>query len=284
MVGERIGQYELLEIIGEGAESRIYRARDTITGRCVAIKDVIVTEREKNKYLRHVRNEYQILRKLWSEPRPTNGAAGLVGVYELMTSGWLRRSKRCSLVMEFIEGKDLRREKRYPLGQMTDFFRKAAEALALIHAKGIVHVDVKPENIIVGPQGKVTLVDFGLSCRSGSRAERIRGSREYIAPEQLNCGIITPMTDVFNFGATMYYLLTDTHVPALMPSAHENGIFIGSENARPRDLREYNPHIPERLSRLVLACCERDISRRFASAERIAQSLREISKEFIALS
>ena len=284
MVGDRIGPYELLEIIGEGAESRIYKASDAVSGRVVAIKDVIVTEREKEKYLRHVRNEYRILRHLWSEPRPVNGAAGFVGVYELMTSGWLRRAKRYSLVMEYVEGQDLRREKRYPLGQMTDFFRKAAEALAFIHAKRIVHVDVKPENIMIGPQGKVTLVDFGLSCKAGSRAERVRGSREYIAPEQLNCGIITPLTDVYNFGATMYYLLTEMHVPALMPSADENGLFIGSETARPLDPREYNTHVPERLSRLVLACCERELSRRFASAEKIAQTLKEISAEFAAAS
>jgi len=206
----QIGRYKVLERIGVGAVSNIYRALDADSGNIVAIKDVIADDREKEKYLRHVRNEYAILEELWRGLAESNGSPGFVRPYALIRSGRFRRLKRHSLIMEFIPGKDLRAENRYPLGQMVYFFRQVAEALCRLHARGIVHGDLKPENVMIGPTGSVTLVDFGFSCRAGSRAQSIRGTREYMAPEQVSRGYITPLTDVYNFGATMYHLLNST--------------------------------------------------------------------------
>jgi serine/threonine protein kinase len=280
MTDQRIEQYELLERIGAGAASSIYRARDTDSGLIVAIKDVVVSDPEKNKYLRHMRNEYDVLTELWAAEDDSNATPGFVKVYDLITSGWLRRQKRSSLVMEYLEGKDLRQEKRYPLGQLMDIFRQVAQALSTIHSRGFVHADLKPENIIVGAHGRVTLVDFGLSCRNGSKASRIRGTREYIAPEQLGNGIITSLTDIYNFGATMYYLLTDTHVPALMPAVGQDEIFISDEKMKPRDVREIKPFIPDELADMVMDCCQLDARRRVSSASRMVATLTKVSQSF----
>jgi eukaryotic-like serine/threonine-protein kinase len=280
MIGRRIGHYELVERIGWGAESNIFRARDTVTGRVVAIKDVIVREKEKGKYLRHLRNEYDVLRELMAAEPTTNGAPGFVRVYELLSSGILFREKRLSLVMEFVEGKDLRRENRFPMGQLTDFFRQVADTLVKVHGLRFVHGDIKPENIIVGPTGRATLVDFGFSCRAGSKAKSIKGTREYIAPEQVNKGIITELTDIYNFGATMYHLLTAKYLPALLPGPGQDTGFISGAHLRPRDVRDFNPNVPDPLATIVMECCEQEVARRCSSARTLALALKALSEEF----
>lgn len=280
MTPNRIDGYDLLERIGVGAVSNIYRARDVETSQIVAIKDVVVNEREDHKYLRHVRNEYNILTELWDGVPEANGSPGYVRPYKFIKSGWLRRDKRHALAMEYVEGKDLRVENRYPLGQFIDFFRQIAETLSRIHARGIVHGDLKPENIIVGPTGKTTLVDFGFSCPTGSRATSVRGTREYMAPEQVNKGLITELTDLYNFGATMYYLLTGQHVPALVAAPDENGHFISGANMRPQSMRDLNPQIPARLERLVMDCCAQEAVRRCSSARVAAELLKNSLKDF----
>lgn len=279
MKRQQIAQYRIVERIGVGAESSIYRAIDTQDNRVVAIKDVRINERAKTKYLRHIVNEYKVLKSLMSFAHHMNGSPGFVEVYELIREGLLRREKHYSLVIEYVEGKDLRRENRYPMGQIIDIFRQVAETLTSIHSVGYVHGDMKPENIIVRSDGKAKVVDFGFSCRIGTKAESIRGTREYLAPEQYAKGYITEMTDIYNFGATMYHLLTTEHVPALMPGIDDDGNFISGKNLRPRDVRELNPYVPERLGRLVMECCQKDIEKR-CPPERLAATLREMASYF----
>ena len=152
---------------------------------------------------------------------------GIVRVYDLIRTGFLRRHKEHLLVMQYIEGRDLKREGRYSTGQMVHILIGVCDALAALHRLKLIHGDMKPENIMVDSAGKPTVVDFGFSCKVGSRAESIKGTREYIAPEQVDGGQLTEKTDVYNFGASMYFLFAGRHLPAFIPVPGDASHFIG---------------------------------------------------------
>lgn len=271
--------YELFERIGAGAESVIYRARQLSTGRIVAVKHVAVDTRDGYKYLRHARNEYKVLRRL------TNGDAppgGVIRVYDLLTSGLLRRRKEHVLVMDYIEGLDLRRERRYPMGQMVDILTQVATSLAAIHVRGFIHGDLKPENIVVTPAGKPTLVDFGFSCRVGAKATSIRGTRDYMAPEQIDMDHLTVRTDLYNFGATMYYLFGGRHVPALI-APEDAQHFITSRQVQTPPLRALNPSIPPTLDNVILKCVEKEIVARPSCIEEVREVLLDVGRRYFDL-
>ena len=280
-VRPHIRGYELLEPIGTGAESVIYRAREVSNGSIVAIKDVLVEDPEKLKYLRHVVSEYQTLRRLQNRETGTS-PLGIVNVHRLIRSGFMRRKKRYALVMEYIQGYDLRRERRYPFGQIIDILAQVADSISALHSRNIVHGDLKPENIIVNPAGKATIVDFGFSCIAGSMARSIRGTRDYMAPEQVDMGHITEKTDIYNFGATMYFLLTERHVPALIPAAGDSSLFIASEFAGPKSPRSLNPNVPPHLSGMVLQCVKKESHERPSCIEEVKAVLGDVRKEYIA--
>jgi len=275
----RVPGYELMQPVGAGAASIIYRARELATGRIVAVKYVSVEGRENWKYLRHIRNEYRVLRALQdSDGLPPEG---IVRMYRFMRWGRFRRRKQRALVMEYLDGPDLRRERRYPPGQLVDILLKTARALSALHAKEIIHGDVKPENIIVSPKGRVVMVDFGFSCRVGFRAPSIRGTREYIAPEQVERAQLTERTDIYNFGATMYFLFTGRHVPALLPDP-DDGLFIGPRGARPEPPRSLNPDLPAALDKVIMRCLEKDPLGRPSCIEEVMDVLLKVRDQYVA--
>jgi serine/threonine-protein kinase len=271
--------FEVLDRIGTGAESVIYRARELSSGRIVALKHVVVDGPENEKYLRHVRNEYKVLRRLQES---ANGAPpqGIVRVYDLIRTGFLRRHKEHLLVMQYVEGRDLKREGRYPTGQMVHIMISVCDALAALHQRGLIHGDMKPENIVVDPAGKPTIVDFGFSCKAGSRAQSIKGTREYMAPEQVDCGQLTEKTDIFNFGASMYFLFAGRHVPAFIPAPGDASRFIGSRRVEAPSLRIFNSSIPEALDEIVLRCVLKDALGRPSCIEEVRDILIEVNKRY----
>jgi len=269
---------ELLDRIATGAASVIYRARDRKSGAIVAVKHLVVREKADRKYLRHARNEYRVLKALEGpDGRPPDG---IVRALRRAQRGFLRRRKEHILVMEYLDGPDLRRERRYPLGQMVDILTQVASAVSAIHTRGYVHGDLKPENIIVNHDGVATLVDFGFACKIGARLSTVRGTREYIAPEQVERGIMTVQTDLYNLGATMYFLLTGRHVPAII-APHENGAhFIAHHRARAQPPKEIRPEIPAALDDVVMRCLERDPLARPSCMEEVLSILLGLRKMF----
>ena len=270
--------FEILERIGTGAESVIYRAVEPSSRRVVALKHVVINDPENRKYLRHVQNEYNVLSSL--QEGADGGPPGIVRVHNLIRSGFLRRHKERLLVMQFIEGRDLKREGRYPTGQMVHIMIGVCDALAALHRRSLIHGDMKPENIIVDPSGEPTLVDFGFSCKVGSRAQSIRGTREYMAPEQADCGELTEKTDIYNFGASMYFLFAGRHVPAFVPVGGDPAHFIGSRSLGTPSLRTINATIPAALDDIVLRCVCKDAFDRPSSIEEVRKVLSEVSKRY----
>jgi serine/threonine-protein kinase len=271
--------FEILDRVGTGAESVIYRGRELSSGRIVALKHVVVDDRENEKYLRHVRNEYKVLCRLQES---ANGALpqGIVRVYDLIRTGFLRRHKEHLLVMQYVEGRDLKREGRYPTGQMVHIMIGVCDALSALHQRGLIHGDMKPENIVVDSAGKPTIVDFGFSCKAGSRAQSIKGTREYMAPEQVDRGRLTEKTDIFNFGASMYFLFVGRHVPAFIPAPGDASRFIGSRSVEAPSLRTFNSSIPEALDEIVLRCVRKDALGRPSCIEEVREVLIEVDKRY----
>jgi serine/threonine-protein kinase len=259
-----------------GAESVIYKASEVGSSRIVAIKHVVTQTAENEKYLRHVENEYKVLSALRASPK--GPPKGIVEAYELRKTGLFRRRKERVLVMQYIDGVDLRREHRYPMGQLVHILTEVADALAGLHARGIVHADLKPENIVVEPSGKPTVVDFGFSCPLGSRATSIRGTRDYIAPEQIDMGYLNEKTDIYNFGATMYFLFGGRHVPAMLAAPGDNKLFIGSRNVPVPRLRELEARVPAMLDDIVLWCVRKEPRERPSCVEEVRDVLQEVSR------
>jgi serine/threonine-protein kinase len=263
--------YELAERIGAGAESMIFRAVERASKEVVAIKWVCVENAESYKYLRHAENEYERLKAL--EGGEKGHPPGVVRARRLIKSGFLRKRKSCALVMDYVDGLDLRRERRYPLGQLVEMMRHVAGALSAIHARGLIHGDLKPENIIVTHGGRPVLVDFGFCCESGSCPQTIRGTRDYMAPEQVDRRPLTEKTDIFNFGATMYFLFSGRHVPALMAEPGSNKLFIAGRNLDAPPMRTFNPGVPPALDGVVLRCVRQDIVERPSCIDEVREGL-----------
>lgn len=272
--------YELLERIGVGAASVIYRAQETASGNVVAIKHVSIEGRENSKYLRHIRNEYETLRGLQDGPEDSP-PEGIIRVHCLVRRGRFRRRKECVLVMDYVDGPDLRRERRYPLGQMIDIMSQSANAISHLHRRGILHGDLKPENILVGSRGRVTLIDFGFSCRTGLRAHSIRGTRDYMAPEQIDMGCLTERTDIYNFGATMYFLVTGRHIPSIMPAQGDVADSVWHRAVKPQAPRALNPNVPFPLDRMIMHCVNKDAFNRPSHMEEVLDALSKARDLFL---
>jgi eukaryotic-like serine/threonine-protein kinase len=270
--------YQLLERIGAGAESFIFRAKELATGEIVAIKHLSVDKRENGKYLRHVMNEYRVLHALASHPDGL--PEGVVRAYRLIKRGLFKRMKRYSLVMQYVDGYDLRHEHRYPVGQLVEMMRQVSATLGVVHARGFIHGDLKPENMIVSPTGRVTLVDFGFSCPSGSEPMSIRGTRDYMSPEQVDMGPLTEKTDIYNLGATMYFLFGGRHAPALIAQPGDNSHFIGTREWEVPSLRETAPGIPPELDELVLHCLKKRTFERPSCIEEVREALTNVEHKY----
>ena len=118
---------------------------------------------------------------------------------------------------------------------------------------------MKPNNIVVDEELHVKVIDLGQACSSGTIKERIQGTPDYIAPEQVHRQKITPQTDVYNLGATMYWVLTRTHIPTAMPKDNSLVRSLDPEMIeRPRPIRELKRNVPERLAELIMRCVEVD--------------------------
>ena len=110
---------------------------------------------------------------------------------------------------------------------------------------------------------------------AGTRADSIRGTRDYIAPEQVEKGFLTPATDIYNFGATMYFLLAGKHVPAIMPAQNDNAHFIAHPVSDVEAPNSLNPRVPPRLSNLILRCIERETKSRPSCMEDVIAVLED---------
>ncbi|MEO1535769.1 MAG: serine/threonine-protein kinase, partial [Planctomycetota bacterium] len=216
--GDVVEGCSILSELGRGAASIIYLAHDQKTKRIWALKDVQKTDDKSVRFLDQAEAEYQIAQKL---DHPT-----IRKIERLVKKKkGLRQTVRLFLFMEHVDGMALDLLMPKTFESACDIFRQAASAMAHMHERGFVHADFKPNNVIVDDDGNAKIIDLGQSCAVGTVKKRIQGTPDYIAPEQVHRRQITPKTDVYNLGASMYFVLTREKVKtALAP----DGSLMGS--------------------------------------------------------
>jgi eukaryotic-like serine/threonine-protein kinase len=286
--GSRLGAYEVLSALGAGGMGEVYRARDTRLGRDVAIK-VLPAERLADE---HRRRQFQHeARALSSLNHPH-----IVTIYEVESAGDLD-----FIVMEFVRGSSLDQlipSRGFPVRQLLRRAVPIAEALAAAHARGIIHRDVKPANLMVGDDGVVKVLDFGvakllepdgepgaatatdLPHGDVSALRRIAGTPAYMAPEQAAGGKVDARSDVFSFGAVLYEMATGTRAFDGRSSAETLAAVLARQPKPPTQITA----VPLELERVILRCLRKEPDRRYQTMLDVRNDLQELEGEIGARS
>ena len=271
-MAQKLLHYDVLERLGEGARSTIYRVRDPGTGRELALKHVVRADQKDIRFIEQMETEFEISRQ-FTHPN-------LRRSYDLkLQKTMLLKVAEAFLVMELVDGKPLDAYCPRDMMEIIDTFIAAAHGLRAMHQMGFVHCDIKPNNILRNARGDVKIIDFGQSCRIGTVKERIQGTPDYIAPEQVTRRPVTVQTDVFNLGATLYWALTNKPIPTLytVNKKGENSFLLDSKFDTPMDL---NPKVPPAVSNLVMESISTRPSKRPADMDQMINRL-ELGKHIL---
>jgi TolB-like protein/Tfp pilus assembly protein PilF len=262
-----LGDYELLEEIGRGAQGVVFRARQKSLNRTVALKVISLGQWASKAHLKRFRREAEAAASL---DHPC-----IVPIYEVD-----ERDGSCYFSMKFVEGGQLdevTRREPMPIRRAVELIAKVARTVHYAHEHGILHRDIKPGNILLDQKGEPHLTDFGLarlveSESSVTHTLDILGTPSYMAPEQAvgNNTAVGNATDVYGIGAVLYQLLTG-HPPFAGGATYETiRLLLDTEPRQPRLL---NPKIDRDLSTICLKCLEKDPKRRYSSALALAEDL-----------
>lgn len=243
-----VGEYTIIRRIGNGARSTIYLATDEQEGALVALKRVIVEKPEDLRVVEQTELEYKVAKEI-DHPYVRK-------CYKIQKIRSMFKVRELLLSMEHFDGKTLEDSPTLSLGDVLLVFRMVATGLNALHQRGYVHCDIKPNNILINKSGTIKIIDLGQSCRTGTVKSRIQGTPDYIAPEQVKRKTLTPKTDIFNLGATMYWALTGKNVPTLIPKK-PNGIGL-LEPQRCSAPHELKSQLPLGISMLVMDCVKND--------------------------
>lgn len=243
---EKLWNYNVIRTLGEGAKSTIYAVSDPATGQLYALKHVLRAVPKDIRYIEQVEAEFEISQQ-FNHPN-------LRRSYTLkLNRSLLMKVTEAFLLMELFDGTPLDVRPPASVLQAVEIFIATATGLRAMHQLGYAHCDIKPNNILRSDSGQVKVIDFGQSCRLGTIKERIQGTPDYIAPEQVNRRPVVMQTDVYNLGATLYWSLTGKPIPTLytVNKQGENSFLLDSAIQTPADL---NPGVPVTLSNFVMEC------------------------------
>lgn len=263
--------YDVLECLGEGARSTIYLVSDPVTKQVYALKHVVRNDPKDIRFVEQMEAEFEISRQ-FTHPN-------LRRTYDLkINKAMLLKVTEAFLVMEMVDGKALDVRPPGSLLEAIDVFIKTAQGLQAMHTMGYVHCDIKPNNILRSDDGTVKIIDFGQSCKIGTVKERIQGTPDYIAPEQVKRKPVSHKTDIFNLGATMYWCVTGRNIPTLYTvDRGDNSFLVDDRISTPQDL---NPSVPPALSNLIMECVASKPEKRPASMDAVVNRL-ELAKHIL---
>ncbi len=261
--------YRILEQIGTGARSKIFAGVELKSGKRFAVKHVVREAGDDDRFLEQVETEYNVSSKL--------GHPNLRRSFYLHRVRRLLQVREMYLVMELIDGLCLDKARPNRLNTFLTLFQKVALGMQALHEAGYVHTDLKPINIMLAPKGVVKIIDFGQACVIGHRKPRIQGTPDYIAPEQVRRLPIDVRTDVFNLGATMYWVLTSENYPTEI-QGQEPGRGFKLSTGKAIAPIELNAKIPLSLSNLVMECCRENPAERPADMKQVIARLATVQK------
>ncbi len=265
-IGKRLdGRYEIHELIGVGGMAYVYKAYDRVEGRWVAIKILKEEFSDNSDFLRRFRNESKAIAVL-NHPN-------IVKVYDVSFGDQIQY-----IVMEFIDGIALKeyieQEGTIRWQEALHFTTQILMALECAHEKGIIHRDIKPQNIMLLQDGTIKVADFGiarfLQSETQTMTDKAIGSVHYIAPEQARGDYITDKADIYSLGVMLYEMLTGK-LPFVADSAVS--VALMQLQAKPIMPRELNPSIPVGLEQITMKAMEKNPSDRFQSVGEMLDDL-----------
>ncbi len=268
---KKIGRYEILGELGKGAMGVVYKGRDPIIGRLVAIKTIRFDRLYEAEEIEGLKERFFIEAQ----------AAGKLIHPHIVTIFDVGEDRGLSfMAMEFVEGEPLSKftskERLLPLEKVVKLIIESAEALNFAHSQGIVHRDIKPANIMLTPQGQAKVMDFGIAKLPSSTLTQtgsILGTPAYMSPEQISGRELDGRSDLFSLGCVFYELLI-----GLRPFKGENLSALSYQitQGTPALPSELNPQIPPLIDVFILKALAKSPQQRFQSGGEMASALREV--------
>ena len=257
-------RYQIEDRIGIGGMAEVYRAQDTVLGRVVAVKVMLPQYAADPEFTQRFRQE-------------AAAAANLQSPYIVNVYDWGAEGDTYFIVMEFVRGSDLKTaiQQRGAINQrkVAEIGVQVCQALAVAHNQDIVHRDIKPQNIMVQPDGNIKVMDFGIARAKNSvmaRTSSVLGTAHYISPEQAQGKELTPASDIYSLGIVLYEAATGT-LPFDGPDAMS--VALMQVNDFPPMPHEVNPDIDPDLETIVMMALEKEPGRRFATVADMRQAL-----------
>jgi serine/threonine protein kinase/tetratricopeptide (TPR) repeat protein len=266
------GRYQVIEELGHGGMGRVYKVQDIKIGEKIALKLIRPEAGLDNKSLERFSNELKLARKI----RHKN-------VCQMFDLGEDQGTRY--ITMEYVHGEDLkqliRKVGRLSPGQSVGIARQVCDGLEEAHKLGVVHRDLKPQNIMVDEDGKARIMDFGiarsLSGKSTTGAGVMIGTPEYMSPEQVEGKDVDQRSDIYSLGVILYEMVTGR-----LPFVGETPISIAHKQKYevPEDPKKLNAQVSDDLARVILKCLAKDEGKRFQSAAELGAELGRIEEGF----
>mgnify|MGYP000490155956 FL=1 len=274
MAGSMIGRtfnnrYKLTERVGLGGMAEVYRAEDNVLGRTVAVKVMLPQYAADPTFTKRFRQE-------------AASAANLQSPYIVSIYDWGLDGETYYIVMEFLRGTDLKTaiKERGAINQRkaAEIGSQVAQALSVAHAGGIIHRDIKPQNIMIQPDGNIKVMDFGIA-RAGdaglSQTATVLGTAHYVSPEQAQGKELTGASDIYSLGVVLYEATTGK-----LPFDGQDAVSVAVKqvNELPAPPSTINPNIDPALEAIIMKAMEKDPERRFKDAS----EMRHILNDYLA--
>lgn len=269
MIGKTLNdRYQLTERVGIGGMAEVYRAQDTVLDRIVAVKVMLPQYAADQTFQQRFRQEAASAAKLQSPY--------IVSIYDW---GLDADDETYYIVMEFLKGTDLKTaiKERGAINQRkaAEIGSQVAQALQVAHDGGIIHRDIKPQNIMIQPDGNIKVMDFGIA-RAGdaglSQTATVLGTAHYISPEQAQGKDLTGLSDVYSLGIVLYEATTG-RLP--FEGTDSVSVAVKQVNEMPPLPRSINPDIDPVLEAIIMKAIAKDPAQRFASAQDMRQALND---------
>jgi eukaryotic-like serine/threonine-protein kinase len=265
--GQRVGDYEVLSLLGSGGMGQVYRVRNIISDRQEAMKVL----------LPDYASEPELAARFVIEIR-TVAALEHPNIAQLRTA--FQFQNQLVMVMEFVEGVTLEKlagSERIPVENVLDYTAQVLSALSYAHNRGVTHRDIKPANIMITSHGLVKLMDFGIAKSTENfqltRPGTTMGSIYYMSPEQVLGGTVDARSDLYSLGITMYEMLTGQR-----PFHADSSYSVLNAHLReaPVPPIEINPALPPALNQIILRAMAKEPADRFQSADEMRSAIRSL--------